>query len=70
MTDHPRVQCSAAGLYRDHHMATDRQYHVTDPDGRQYTFCSACYLLYFACYGLSADLEPCDSVDSEGGTAA
>jgi hypothetical protein len=37
-----RVRCSAADLYRDHHMATDRQYHLTTPDGQEYTFCSAC----------------------------
>ena len=53
----PRVKCSAAGRFRDRHMATDRQYHVTDPDGEQFVFCSAYCLLYFACYGLPADLE-------------
>ena len=38
-------------------MATDRQYHLTDPDGRQFVFCSACCLLTYAVYGLPADLE-------------
>jgi hypothetical protein len=38
-------------------MATDRQYHVTDPDGEQFVFCSACCLLYFSCYGLPAAVE-------------
>jgi hypothetical protein len=51
MTAPARVQCSAAGLYRDRHMATDRQYHVTDPDGQHFVFCSTCCLLYYACYG-------------------
>ena len=52
-----RVQCSAAPRWRDCHMATDRQYHLTDPEGRQFVFCSACCLLDFAVYGLPADLE-------------
>jgi hypothetical protein len=37
----------------------DRQYHLTDPDGRQYVFCSGACLLSYACHGtLSADLKP------------
>ena len=56
MTDQ-RVQCSATPRWRDRHMATDRQYHLTDPEGRQFTFCSACCLLMFAVYGLPADVE-------------
>ena len=52
------VKCSAAPVWRDRHMATDRQYHVTDPDGRQYVFCSGCCLLSYACHGaLPADIE-------------
>jgi hypothetical protein len=57
MTTPPRVQCSAAGLFRDRHMATDRQYDLTTPDRQIYTFCSACCLLYFACFGLPGDSE-------------
>jgi hypothetical protein len=66
----PRVQCSAAGFYRDRHMAIERQYHVTDPGGQQFVFCSACCLLYYACYGLPADIEPAHSGTLTGGTAA
>jgi hypothetical protein len=35
-----RVQGSGDPCWRDRHMAMDRQYHVTDPDGRQFVFCS------------------------------
>jgi hypothetical protein len=58
MTESTRVKCAAAGLYRDRHMATDRQYQVTDPDGQLFVFCSVCCLLEYAIYGLPADLEP------------
>jgi hypothetical protein len=58
MSGPARVQCSAAPRWRDRHQATDLHYHVTDPEGRQYTFCSACCLLFFACCRLPADLEP------------
>jgi hypothetical protein len=58
MTASARIQCSAAGRFRDRHMVTDRQYHVTGPNGELYTFCSACCLLYFACHGLSTDRAP------------
>ena len=43
-------------------MATDRQYHLIDPDGRQFVFCSACCLLSYAVYGFPADLEACRTV--------
>ena len=49
-----RTICSAAPRWRDRHMAIDHQYHVTDPDGRQFTFCSACCLLSYAVWGLPA----------------
>ena len=62
-----RVRCSAAGFYRDRHMATDRQYHVTDRDGQIFVFCSACCLLYYAVYGLPADLTA--AAGNNGGTA-
>jgi hypothetical protein len=66
-----RVKCSAAGLFRDRHMATDRQYQVTDPGGQQFVFCSACCLLYYAVYGLPADLEAGQGgTDSESEVAA
>jgi hypothetical protein len=53
-----RVQCSAAPRWRDWHQATDLHYDVTDPESRQYTFCSACCFLFFACHRLTADFEP------------
>jgi hypothetical protein len=56
MTD-GAVRCSAAPRWRDRHLAVGRQYHLTDPDGRQLVFCSACCLLGYAVYGLPADLE-------------
>jgi hypothetical protein len=70
MTDQPRVQCSAAGLFRDRHMATDRQYHLTDPDGQLFVFCSACCLLEYAVWGLPADAQPCHSLTPSEGEAA
>ena len=51
------VQCSAAPRWRDRHMATDRQYHLTTPEGQHHTFCSACCLLDFAVFSLPADFE-------------
>jgi hypothetical protein len=45
-------------------MATRRQYHLTDPDGRQFTFCSAACLLSFAVFGLPADIEAARSAAS------
>jgi hypothetical protein len=74
MTAPSRVQCSAAPVWRDRHLAAaDRQYHVTDPDGRQFVFCSGCCLLSYACYGaLPADVEAAaaSSGRSEGEVAA
>lgn len=53
-----RLQCSAAPVYLDQHMATDRKWHVTDPDGRQFAFCSGGCLLTYAVHGaLPADLQ-------------
>ena len=53
----PRVQCSSAGFHRDRHMATDRQYHLTDPDGGQFVFCSGCCLLSYAVHALPAAIR-------------
>jgi hypothetical protein len=64
----PRVQCSTAGFFRDRHVATTRQYEVIDPEGQRFVFCSACCLLYYACYGLPADTQ--SSVGTVGGEAA
>jgi hypothetical protein len=46
-----RMECSAAPVHRDRHMTMDRQWHVTDPDGALYVFCSGCCLLTFAVRG-------------------
>jgi hypothetical protein len=46
-------------------MVTDRQYHVTGPNGELYTLCSACCLLYFACHGLSTDVAPGHPMQAE-----
>jgi hypothetical protein len=66
----PRVKCSAAARFRDRHMATDRQYHLTDPDGQLYVFCSACCLLEYAVWGLPADVAAARSTPAEGEAAA
>ena len=64
-----RVQCSAAPVYRDRYMATDRQYHVTDPDGQMFAFCSGACLLTYAVHGsLPADIKAVRS-DQEGEAA-
>jgi hypothetical protein len=67
-----RVECSAAPRWRDRHMATDRQYHVTDPAGRQFVFCSACCLLSYAVYGITIDVaaNAQNSVGTVGSEAA
>jgi hypothetical protein len=67
-----RVKCSAAPVYRDRHLATDRQYQVTDPDGRQFVFCSGCCLLTYAVHGaLPADVEAAhDGTPTESEVAA
>jgi hypothetical protein len=51
-------------------MATEHQYRVTDPDGQQYTFCSACCLLYFACIALPADLSASTDVSERSESEA
>ena len=51
------VKCSAAGRFRDRHMATDHQYHLTAPDGQQFVFCLSACLLEYTVWGLPADIR-------------
>jgi hypothetical protein len=65
-----RQQCSAAPFHQDRHMATGLQWLVTDPEGRQFVFCSGCCLLTYAVRGaLPADVAS-NTGSTSGDTAA